>query len=186
MQAWQYADLGEFVYIDHSWGRRFSLPAFSRLKYRGFFEPADGTLNAGVPLAVLVEDEFCPPHPLAISLAREIVANQSRLLDLSLNALLRDIRGVGPKSCSGWFGQRDFVRKLIPGADLTSDLTELNLCDALGIPSILIKNTVDKEPRLTATLAFHCIFEPEHGLGFLTDGEGILGIGSALDVEPFH
>ena len=186
MLTWKNADLGEFAYSNYCWSRSFNLPGFCRLKYRGFFEPADGELNAVVPFAILVEDEFCYPQAPAISLARKIIENHGRLLDVSLSALLRDICGDGPTSCSGWHGKFEFVRKLSSGHDLIGELTVLDLCDAIGMPEVLIKDATDQSHKAIATMAFHCTFEPEHGLGFLTDGNEVLGIGSALDVELFR
>ena len=35
-------------------------------------------------------------------------------------------------------------------------------------------------------LSFHAAFEVEHGVGVLTDGETILGLGYSADVTPFE
>jgi hypothetical protein len=35
-------------------------------------------------------------------------------------------------------------------------------------------------------LNFHATFDDEHGLGVLTDGKKVLGIGNAIDVLPYR
>jgi hypothetical protein len=42
----------------------------------------------------------------------------------------------------------------------------------------------DGRKRPLAELSFHAAFEEEHGVGILTDGRQVVGIGYLADVEP--
>lgn len=56
----------------------------------------------------------------------------------------------------------------------------------LGAPSIYIQSSTYGYDQPCATIMFESTFEPEHGIGMLTDGNRILGIGYQMDVSPFR
>jgi hypothetical protein len=56
----------------------------------------------------------------------------------------------------------------------------------IGSPSITIWVHDESPRRAEAILDFSAAFEDEHGLGLLTNGSRILGIGFSDDPSPFE
>ncbi len=114
------------------------------------------------------------PTDHAVSLALLVIKNQKILSDLVLKVLWDDLHGTGANTGMWWHGSFDEAfedSKVIPD-------TCKKLVHHLKFSSVVIHNTsdIDAEPVL-AELAFYAEFEEEHGVGFLTDGKSILGIG---------
>jgi hypothetical protein len=59
--------------------------------------------------------------------------------------------------------------------------TLVTQCD----PSLTIRESLYEHKKPIAELTFSAGFEPEHGVGILTDGNTILGTSYASDVLPY-
>jgi hypothetical protein len=61
----------------------------------------------------------------------------------------------------------------------------VDLRAGLRVMEVCVRPKVEGCDGPVAELTFAAVFEEEHGLGVLTDGEGVLGIGYVADVQPF-
>lgn len=50
----------------------------------------------------------------------------------------------------------------------------------------LLRKSVDGYDEPIVELSFSAPFEDEHGVGVMTDGQSVLGIGYSCDVTPFE
>ena len=55
----------------------------------------------------------------------------------------------------------------------------------MRLSRVWVRKKVERWNGPLVELSFHAAFEPEHGVGILTDGEAILGTGYDYDVTPF-
>jgi len=61
-----------------------------------------------------------------------------------------------------------------------------DLFNLIGAVSICIEKAVYRHERPCARICFDAAFETEHGLGILTDGYRVLGVGYLADVRPYR
>lgn len=180
--SWTHPVWGEFKYDCERWNGSTEIPSFKQFTY--------GTDLAGAnppagrfELCFDADGEDDRPSAPTIALAERICSNQSVLVKKVIQALWDDFNGRGLSSGMWWHGDLEQVRDAMGPFDeppeSANDLLRLLEADAVII----------RKPRehgqLLAEICFHAAFEPEHGVGILTDGEAILGTGYILDVEPF-
>jgi hypothetical protein len=190
MQTWKDAQLGTFMYDGHGWwSRTFELPAFSVFRYGGFNEPP---AKAGSPIVDILfeaDDEKGIPTEGEIAVARRTIDNHRQLVSEGIVALFKDILGKGPDSGMWWHSDIENVREMVSGRFVgpheSSLLEPEDLHLLMGKPSIVVQESGYGYDQPCAIICFEAIFEPEHGIGLLTDGNRILGIGYQMDVSPF-
>ena len=133
------------------------------------------------------EDEDEIPSVEVQEVGRKIAENHSMLIDLALELLFRDFRGESPSSGMWWHSALDRVHESL--LEMPKSLGRLevprDLYSHLGSPSIIVQSDAYEYAHPCGILRFEASFEPEHGVGFLTDGETVIGIGDQEDVSPF-
>ncbi|HTL30654.1 MAG TPA: hypothetical protein VL282_15590 [Tepidisphaeraceae bacterium] len=183
MATWNHAKLGEFSYDYPAWEGKIALPAFRHFTYeiippRGQFE-----------LAFMMNDQEQLPSRSLVSVAERIMDKAPMLAREMIAALWDDINGEGPNSGIWWHGDFAFVASKIdqnPLCEAVGPLTEANdLYRLLGLQRISVLHDADAFDRPVAEFSFAAAFEDEYGVGIITDGNGILGIGYSADVTPF-
>jgi hypothetical protein len=73
---------------------------------------------------------------------------------------------------------------------VTGDLPPLTGPESLQrwmrLSRVWVRKEMEGRAGLLVELSFHAAFEPEHGVGVLTDGDSIVGTGYDYDVTPFE
>jgi hypothetical protein len=182
MPAWEHPRLGRFIYDGMAWTQTVNVPAFKAFTShsRYFDMPRSKGRHR---LEFEADNEMDIPSATAIALATTVLENQADLVGEITRALWDDFNGRGPDSGMWWHGNLDEVvlnmgsEKRPSGAD--------DLLPLLKVSQIGVRKQADGYPEPIVEISFHAEFEPEHGVGVLTDGHVVLGTGYHLDVMPF-
>lgn len=177
--TWKHPDLGEFKY-KVEWTRPVSMPGFASFTY-----DKDDTAGGTVPLNFDADDEDDTPPDAAAAVAMQLLANQIDLAAKVVNALWDDFNGRGPQSGMWWRNRLDEVTEAAEDLGLLGPTKPADLAPLLGLQGICIHRETDGYDQPVAELQFAAAFEEEHGVGVLTDGINVLGIGYISDVRPF-
>jgi hypothetical protein len=180
--TWDHPRFGRFTYDDIAWVNTVDAPAFTAFRYDtgGAKEP-----TGKYPLAFDANEHEDLPSAVALALAAKVLANQSQLVPKITSALWDDFNGRGPNSGMWWHNDLEHVGEAVKWMDLPSPNAADDLLAMMKLHQITVYKSVDGYPGPVAELSFSAPFEDEHGIGVLTDGESILGIGYSVDVAPF-
>jgi hypothetical protein len=186
-KTWKHQDLGAFAFGYLGWVTTRSLPAFKAFRYSS--RPSG---KSSSKIKICFSDAEAPedlPTPRAIAVAVKVIKNQESLAAKLKKSLFDDMNGRGSRSGMWWHGNIQSVieytadetgkRKPMP-LKVPADLERL-----LGDPMIVICESVYGYDKPCAIISFSALFEREHGVGILTDGVRILGLGDSVDVSPF-
>jgi hypothetical protein len=187
--AWEEPDLGTFHFDDFGWTKRVDVPAFKAFKYRARRRKLPVTCT----LAFTTYDEKNKPTPAAVALAKLVLANHAALVTKVADAMWADFTGSGPESGMYWHGDLDQVAQGMVDFNaqgLKPPRSAGDLFKLMRLQDIRIEQPARQSARATsspllAQLNFRAAFEQEHGVGILTDGSELLGIGYSGDVSPF-
>jgi len=134
-------------------------------------------------------DDFTPGTKEA-TLALRIVKNEVELVKKIKRAMSMELCGTGPDSGMYWREEPEPLEEcfetLRRAKIETSKIRPDHVDYLIGEPSITIWIRDASPRRAEAILDFSAAFEDEHGLGLLTNGSRILGIGFSDDVSPFE
>ena len=175
--TWDHPKLGRFEHDGVAWTRTVKTPGFKPFRYEGSSTKCE--------LGFETKDENEPPSREALAVSDRVLANQAALVAKVAEALWDDFTGKGPDSGMYWHGDLD---SLADGMEFEESLKPPK--KAADVPRLmqLTNITIQKSRRAQkplAELSFAAAFEEEHGVGILTDGRTILGIGYSSDVRPF-
>jgi len=176
--TWDHPKLGRFEHDGVAWTRTVKTPDFKPFRYEGSSTKCE--------LGFETDDETEHPSRAAVAVAERVLANQAALAAKVAQALWDDFTGKGPDSSMYWHGDLD---SLADGMEFEESLKPPK--KAADVPRLMqLTNISVPKPRRgqdkpLAELSFAAAFEEEHGVGILTDGRTILGIGYSSDVSPF-
>lgn len=179
--AWSDADLGTFHFHGTGWLIRLSLPGFDTFNY-GAKKKSKKKSQRQYPLTIAADSADEPPKPAAIEMVKKLIANQATLAPTAGEALWADFTGAGPDSGMYWHGDLEQVAEGLESGKPPAGVKDLYKLMKFG--AVRVEKTGRSKPY-TAELNFHARFEEEHGVGILTDGDAIIGIGYSNDVSPF-
>jgi hypothetical protein len=184
-KIWKHADLGTFKF-DDGWVSSLSLPAFKAFKYDSEGSRAR-SFKTDICFAVDLPEDV--PTPRTVAVAMRVIKNQESLAGKLKKAIFDDINGRGPRSGMWWRGNIQTINEYVADESGRRKLKPLkapaDLEHFLGRPAIDIRESVYGFDKPCAIISFSALFEPEHGVGILTDGVRILGLGDCVDVTPF-
>jgi hypothetical protein len=178
-EVWEHPELGRFEYDGVEWSRAVELPGFGAFDYQRDEDDAKR-------LTFAADDEGERPTAEMAALAAKVLANQRALAERVVAALWEDVNGRGPRSGMWWHGASDDVADAMEEDGLPRPAAAGDLITGLRVMEVCVRPHVEGYDRPVAELTFAAAFEQEHGLGVLTDGERILGIGYMGDAEPFR
>ena len=190
MKKWTHSELGEFVFNGFAWDQQRLLKAFSIFPYVEY--PKTSKWDHKTPLVDIsfesFEDENVPTQQ-QVKTALTVLSNHEKLIEEGLMALFDDIKGTGPGSGMWWRFEMDVIKdrfeykhpNFVP---YVFDQPE-HLHMMLGSPSISVCESNLGSENSYANLCFEACFEPEHGVGLLTDGQSIIGLGYSGEARPF-
>lgn len=173
MCEWRHEQLGTFWFEDDNWVGYLQLKGFARFAY--------GDSETEICIAAVDEEEDEPSRDL-VDLTIKTIENHQHLISTGIEALWHDFNGNGPESGMWWHGKLDHVRDKLQGKTLESSN---DLFDLLKGPSIhVLKHSYGYE-RPCSTIGFGSDIDDEHGIGLLSNGTEIIGLGYADDPSPF-
>jgi hypothetical protein len=194
MITWTHPELGEFEFDGFAWRKAFYLPAFS-----AFTQPCGRSPEhrGEVDAHVQSIDQTDFPTPEIADLLSKVIRNHEQLIPRIVAALIADILGTGPQSGTWWHRNVASIEESIARLDgISPSQTKVsteNIKRLLSPPDILIRD--ENGPGKfdawrdgvtpVAEFVFSSPIEVEHGIGVLTDGEEITGIGFAGDARGF-
>jgi hypothetical protein len=120
-------------------------------------------------------------------MAERVLDNAPRLAMAVADALWEDFHGRGPGSDTWWHGQAAAIDRRLVDEGLPSLGEPADLFAVVRAYRIAVDRTNPFAPPTppAAEITFWAAFEEEHGLGVLTDGLQVLGLGVAGEVERF-
>jgi hypothetical protein len=178
--AWTEAELGTFHFDNFGWTKRVEMPAFEAFRF-GSRRKRESAKT--YQLLIDAESAEESPAPAALALAKRVLGNQEALAAKVAEALWADFTGSGPDSGMWWHGDLNQVADGMEEGQPprgAGDLFKL-----LRLSEIRITKSSSGSECLRAELNFEAAFEEEHGVGILTDGAEILGIGYSGDASEF-
>ena len=181
--TWLHPTLGDFTYDGIAWIATINMPAFKVLSYdTGYDNAPRSTGQHELAFVTDCDDEI--PSMSAVALADKVLVNQYEIVEKMYWALWRDFTGEGAKTGMWWHGNFDEVAAVL-GVDVPlSDAKDL--LPLLQLSQMTVFNDLYDYKKPIIELSFHASFEEEHGVGLLTDGDEILGIGYSSDVDLFE
>jgi len=174
-EKWHHPELGTFEFVGYQWQRtmRGGSKVFS-------FKPVySSKVRDTFRLAFASTDPKMPPSQEEIALAQKIIGGLETIGGLVSRALWDEF--IGDRKSRVWWGRNlmDVERMVADQAGVKIPLNEArDVLKALNLSEVVIR----RETQVFAELSFYAAFEDEHGVGVLTDGERILGVGFENDV----
>jgi predicted DNA-binding WGR domain protein len=178
---WAHTHLGHFKWDGMDWTTMIEMPALRAFAYNAGDRGARRR-KGKVPLVLQADDETGLPSKAAISAVLRILANQSKLVGAITKALWDDFNGRGPDSGMWWHGHLDEVAE---GAERLLTKRD-DLLAVMSVSEISVRNDITFNDKPVVEVDFEAAFEPEHGVGVLTNGQTIFGIGYSIDVDAFE
>lgn len=192
MATWTHPQLGEFKFDEYFWIQSIHLPAFQIFTQpRGRIPERPGEVDLWIQAC----DATDIPSESVAQLSATVITNHRLLIPRITLSLFDDFVGTGPNSGMWWHGAIDELRDNAARGyygDVKSPFTNPDsLRKLLSPPSISIRETgwhvkpwsLGGTP--VAEFGFSSPIDPEHGIGVLTDGEKIVGIGYSCDASYF-
>lgn len=172
-ETWSHAELGSFTKSEHD---RWVMP----LKVEGFDQ---FTVDEPPELEIEGPDEGLPTEAQCQK-ALEFLEHAGKLGPAILSALWTDIQGGDVDSGHWWHGGLEELNDNFIGA-LDDDgpiETIEDLAKSLSFGGIAI----GLQHETAIEVCFYCDWEAEHGVSALVDGDRVIGLGYAYDLEPFE
>jgi hypothetical protein len=180
--TWTHPTLGAFRYDGLNWVQEITLPAIKAFTYGRYKRPTK-TKASQIELAFEVDRDGELPSPAAATLAVKVLANQNLFPTQLTEALWLDLTGDGPPSGMWWHGDLEQVADTIEEGTPPTQATDM--FKLIRPYQIRILKSVERHKSPIVEIKFRAAFEEEHGLGILTDGITILGLGYSADASPF-
>ena len=183
--SWSHPRLGTFARDTYEWTQVYKLDGFEAYSYR---PPYVKTNLDKVHLSFDIDDESPgPPTSEAAEIMARILGNAALLAGKIHRAVWDDFMGKGPGSGIWWHGDLEQVMDVYD--EFEDTLPALKSADDvpawLGLSTIRVGRSWQLDGDFLGELIFHAAFEEEHGLGILTDGLEILGLGYSGDASLF-
>lgn len=193
--TWSHPRLGMLVQDDIWWRRQVALPSFKSFTYIDAAVRAYCSKPEPFELVLQCESETELPNEEMAALAAVILDSQWQLVPKLLKAIWADLNGRGPDSGMWWHGDLPNAHR---GGNWTSEVNDLLVGYELPVPAapedlrkvlqpkyLTIRRDLSPPGPWIGEFNFHSGFDVEHGVGVLTDGVEILGIGYSSDATRF-
>lgn len=193
--TWTHQRLGTFEHDDTCWRRQIAIPSLMGFTYTDAAVRDHRSVPEPFELILRCESEDEQPSDQMASLAEAILDNESRLVPGVLEAIWSDLNGRGPPSGMWWHGDllnahrggdwASAVHESLAGLRLPVPTTAEELKKILEPKSLTIRRDFSPPRPWVGEVSFYAGFDVEHGVGVLTDGSQILGIGYSYDASRF-
>lgn len=178
MKTFRHKSLGEFEFDDLGWFKKVDISIFPEL---GFIKDHG---ESDIEIVFEVDDEE-PPSDSCTELIDEIIQNQCAIISEILDLLYKDLCGLGTSSGIWWHGCLPQINKSFSN-DIGLIANASDLKKYLYQPTIYIQESTYGYENPCGIIGFECHFEPEHGVGAITNGKSVIGLGFQMDASPFE
>jgi hypothetical protein len=194
-KSWSHPRIGTLTHDDIWWRREIVVPSLTPFTYvdvarRGYNPPPEP-----FELVLQCESEEMEPNEEMASLAATILDNESRLVPRLLDAVWADLNGRGPDSGMWWHGDLPNAYRggnwasvafdALRGFGLPVPTSAEDLLQVLRPDELTIRRDFSPPKPWIGEFSFYSGFDVEHGVGVLTDGVDILGVGYSSDATRF-
>lgn len=183
--TWDDAELGTFEFNGEGWWKVVEAPGFDVFAYKRSYVQSkrpDGRYE----LLFYADDGRDTPSDEAVGMARRLVADSAGMAAKVIAAVRDDFTGRGPGSGSCWQGELERVAEALEYEEVPPPAGAEDIGRLLRLSEILVHKAEQRLDEAVIELSFQAAFEVEHGVGVLTDGERVLGLGYVLEAEPFE
>lgn len=179
METWRHPSLGKFTADEIAWKGHCTLPSFKAFRF-------GGSRRSKLRLEFEIVDEPIVPVKRAIAVAERIVKNEQSLSTRIANAVWKDLNGKGKNTGMWWHGDIEGVLENVERAGGKPKIeTAKDMFKILGSPSVWIRESIYLYEKPCGIICFNPAFDTEHGLGVLTNGTSVLGLGYQMSVSPY-
>lgn len=182
--SWDHPELGRFTWDVDGWRKKIDAPGFDGFSY-DFGDEEEGGPNGTYDLHFFTNHEHVLPSEAQIAVARKVLSDPAGIVKKAAAALWADFNGEGPGSGMWWQDGLEQMAELLDEEELPPPEGPEDVQGMLQLTSMTVRLPDYRCDRPVVELALAAAFEEEHGLGVLTDGEKVLGIGYQIDVAPF-
>lgn len=181
-KTWKHTKLGVLTFDSNldGWVGKCELPGFKIFTLK----PRTKKVATSVQLFIESPDGKAPAAKL-VTLAEKVIVNQALIAPQIAPTFFEDFQGRGPSSGMWWHGDKEQIQYAFQEAGKPVPKAAKDFYPLMRLSRLLIHRGVYKYNKPIAEFTFATVFEEEHGIGFLTDGEKILGTGYADDASPF-
>lgn len=181
MKTWDHPELSRFVLTETGWSGICSMPSSKAFRVS---RPAKSRLKIEFEAEIDSEDL---PKSGEISIAKRVIKNEASLAKKLIRALFDDLNRSGLDFEMWWRGDTQTILEFMDeNMRLKFDLcVEGDIRKLIGSPSVWIRPKVDCYKKQCPVILFEAAFDPEHGLGVLTDGSNVIGNGYQMSASPF-
>ena len=180
--TWTDPQLGPFEFKD-AWVTTVAAPAFRPFKYHSGYR--ESVPNGKVQVWFDADGRDDVPSKSFAALATKVLANLEKLVPKITASVSDDLCGRGPDSGMWWHGDPEQLAEMMGGGDHAPPQREKDLLRLMRPYQIILHKKLYDYPKPVAEIVFRAAFDEEHGVGVLTDGTRILGIGYGGDADPF-
>jgi hypothetical protein len=193
--SWTHPRLGTLKHDGIWWRRDIVIPSLQAFSYVDVAVREYNPRPEPFELVLQCESEEAEPNEAMASLAAKVLDNESRLVPKILEAVWADLNDRGPDSGMWWHGDlpnayrggnwASFAFDSLRGFDLPVPTSAEDLLTILGPKDLTIRRDFSPPEPWIAEFNFDSGYDVEHGVGVLTDGSAILGIGYSSDASRF-
>jgi hypothetical protein len=196
LDEWKHPILGNFKHDDIWWRQIISLPSLKSFSYVDAAVQGYRSIHEDFDLLLECDSDSDVPNDSMVELAISTIGNEAKLVAKILMSVWEDINGRGPDTGMWWHGDLPNAYRGAPWASaILENLTEYNLPipkqpedlkTILEPHELLIRRDNSPPNDWVGEFSFYAGFDVEHGLGVLTDGMDILGIGYSAIANRFR
>jgi hypothetical protein len=195
-RTWSHPRLGTFENDGVWWRREITIPSLTSFTYIDAAVREYRSKPEAFELVLKCDSEGEQPNEQMASLAVAIFDNESTLVPNVLRAIWSELNGQGPESGMWWNGDlpnahrggnwRSAVYDSLTELELPVPTCADDLKKVLEPRDLTIRRASYRSGPWVGEFNFHAGFDVEHGIGVLTDGSVILGIGYSSDASLFE
>jgi hypothetical protein len=176
---WKHPHLGVFTRSGSAWKGVIELPAFAAFSFDTGYDNARRS-NGRYELELC--DRATPPTDELIAAVLALRTHQRQVVAEIVRLLWESLAGTGRYIP---IGDMQAVTETLARQNIPAPRSAESLTPLLGLYRITVQGRAFEHDEPVIWLDFHAALEEEHGIGVLTDGQHVLGIGYAGDVYPF-
>ena len=176
---WKHPDLGVLTHSGGVWKGVIDLPAFAAFSFDTGYENARRSTGR---YELELYDSATPPAGELIACVLALRTHQQQVVSEIVRLLWASLTNTGRYIPIGDMEAvtDTLTRQNIPAPRCAEDLLPLMQLYRISVGAYAFDRA---DPVIS--LDFHAALEEEHGIGVLTHGQDVLGIGYACDVQPF-
>jgi len=137
-------------------------------------------------MLIEADDAEDKPEGMILEVAMRVSENCEKLVMAGMQAFIDDFNGTGPDSGMWWHGDMDSVMEYMVEDGYHGKIKSAgDLYQLLEKPDIVVQSRGYGFKNPCAIIGFESIIDIEHGVGVLTDGNEVIGLGYRMDAGAY-